>query len=89
MMATWQFADIPVRMVECAPGYLADCERGRILLGVAGELHPASQGGRSFTLTPAMSHQVGEGGAPHRSHTVGSARLFIVERARLHHARRT
>ena len=89
MMATWQFSDIRVRMVDASPGCLADqCfEKRRIRAG--GELHADLKAGRWFTLTPDMSYQVGEGGAPHPSHTVKRARQFVVERARLHHARRT
>jgi hypothetical protein len=54
MMATWQFADIRVWMVEYSPGCLADhcCEMGHILLWAEGELHAVLKDGRSFTLTP-------------------------------------
>jgi hypothetical protein len=70
MMATWQFDDTRLPMVEYAPGYAADrcCAKGRIRLRDA----------PSFTLTPAMSYQVGEGGALRRLHSVRGARLFIV-----------
>jgi len=89
MMARWQFSDL--RVVDSSPGCLADhCfEKGHILACVEGGLQADLKDGRSFTLTPAMRYQVGEGGAPHPSHTVKGARRFVVERARLHHARRT
>jgi len=78
---TRQFGDIRVRMVEYSPGYRADhwCSKGHILLCVAGELHTELADGRTFALTPGMSYQVADGAEPHRSHTVGGAKLFIVD----------
>jgi hypothetical protein len=82
--ASWrtrQFGAIRVRMVEYSPGYVADhwCEKGHILLCVAGELHTELADGRTFTLTPGMSYQVADGAEPHRSRTATGARLFIVD----------
>ena len=72
---------IRVRMVEYTPGYLADhwCEKGHFLLCLDGELRTELADGRVVTLTPGMSYQVGDGCAPHRSSTIGGARLFIVD----------
>jgi hypothetical protein len=83
-MATWrtrQFGGIRVRMVEYSPGYVSDhwCEKGHILLCVAGELTTDLKDGRSFTLTPGMSYQVADGADAHRSRTAKGARLFIVD----------
>jgi hypothetical protein len=83
-VATWrtrQFGDIRVRMVEYSPGYVSDhwCEKGHILLCVAGELVTDLKDGRSFTLTPGMSYQVADGAEAHRSHTAKGAQLFIVD----------
>jgi quercetin dioxygenase-like cupin family protein len=82
--ATWRtriFGDIRVRMVEYSPGYLADhwCSKGHILLCLEGELVTQLEDGRTVTLTPGMSYQVGDGMEPHRSSTVGGAKLFIVD----------
>jgi hypothetical protein len=78
---TRQFGDIRVRMVEYSPGYLANhwCEKGHILLCMAGELNTDLKDGRSFTLLPGMSYQVADGAEAHRSHTAQGARLFIVD----------
>jgi hypothetical protein len=78
---TQQFGDIRVRMVEYAPGYLADhwCSKGHILLCIEGTLHTELDDGRRFTLTPGMSYQVADRAEPHRSSTDTGAKLFIVD----------
>jgi quercetin dioxygenase-like cupin family protein len=82
--ATWrtqQFHDVRVRMVEYSPGYVADhwCEKGHILLCLAGELETTLADGRRFVLKPGMSYQVADGAEPHRSASPGGAVLFIVD----------
>ena len=78
---TRHFGDLRVRMVEYTPGYLSDhwCEKGHILLCLQGELITELADGRQFRLTPGMSYQVADGAEPHRSHTSGGAKLFIVD----------
>jgi hypothetical protein len=78
---TQRFGEIRVRMVEYSPGYLADhwCEKGHVLLCLAGELRTELVDGRTFTLTPGMSYQVADGAEPHRSSTEIGATLFIVD----------
>jgi hypothetical protein len=83
-VATWrtrQFGEIRVRMVEYSPGYLADhwCEKGHILLCLAGEMDTELADGRRVRLTPGMSYQVADGAEPHRSSTATGATLFIVD----------
>jgi hypothetical protein len=83
-VATWRtltFGDIRVRMVEYSPGYLADhwCSKGHVLLCMEGELETELADGRSFTLRPGMSYQVGDGDLPHRSATKMGAKLFVVD----------
>ena len=83
--ATWrtrQFGQIRVRMVEYTPDYLADhwCEKGHILLVLAGRLETELADGRRVTLLPGQSYQVADGAEPHRSRTgPEGARLFIVD----------
>ena len=78
---TRQFGSIRVRMVEYTPGYLADhwCEKGHILLCLAGSLRTELKDGRVFDLTPGTSYQVADGAEPHRSSTATGATLFIVD----------
>ena len=78
---TAEFAGIRVRMVEYTAGYLADhwCEKGHILLCLAGRLDTELEDGRRFTLTPGMSYQVGDKCEAHRSSTAIGATLFIVD----------
>lgn len=83
-MARWrtrQFGSIRVRMVEYSPGYVADhwCEKGHILLCLAGELDTELLDGRRFVLTPGMSYQVADHAEAHRSRSASGATLFIVD----------
>ena len=78
---TKQFGDIRVRIVEYSPGYVADhwCSKGHVLYCLDGTLVTELKDGRRFTLTPGQSYQVADDEEPHRSTTVGGARLFIVD----------
>ena len=83
-MARWrtrQFGTVRVRMVEYSPGYRADhwCEKGHILLCLAGELETELSDGRTFRLVPGVSYQVADAAEPHRSSTRIGATLFIVD----------
>ena len=78
---TRQFGPVRVRMVEYSPGYVADhwCQKGHLLLVVAGELGTELADGRQFVLRPGMSYQVADGAEAHRSHTAAGVTLFIVD----------
>ncbi len=83
-MATWrtqQFGTLRVRMVVYSPGYVADhwCDKGHILLCLAGQLETQLADGRVFTLMLGMSYQVADDTAPHRSSTASGATLFIID----------
>jgi len=78
---TLQAGQVRVRMVEYSPGYVADhwCRRGHVLLVLEGALTTELEDGRTYTLTPGMSYEVGNDAEPHRSRTETGARLFIVD----------
>ena len=78
---TRQFGGVRVRMVEYSPDYRADhwCEKGHILLCLAGELETELADGRTFHLRPGMSYQVADKAEAHRSRTRTGATLFIVD----------
>lgn len=78
---TRQFGNLRVRMIEYTPGYKADhwCTKGHVLLCMEGELHTELEDGRTFTLKPGMSYQVGDAAEPHRSYTDVGAKLFVVD----------
>lgn len=78
---TQQFGEVRVRRVEYTPGYLADhwCDKGHIILCMAGELTTELKDGRTFVLKPGMSYQVGDESDAHRSSTAVGATLFIVD----------
>lgn len=75
------FGRLRVRMVEYSANYCADhwCEKGHILLCVAGELRTELSDGRTFVLHPGMSYQVADGANAHRSSSLTGATLFIVD----------
>jgi hypothetical protein len=82
--AVWRtrmFGETRVRMVDYSAGYLADhwCERGHVLLCLAGELTTELRDGRTFVLRPGMSYQVSDGIDAHRSSTAVGATLFVVD----------
>ncbi|MBE0626202.1 MAG: DHCW motif cupin fold protein [Burkholderiales bacterium] len=78
---TRQFGAIRVRLVEYAPGYVADhwCSKGHILFCLEGELHTELEDGRRYVLQPGMSYQVADGAEAHRSSTSAGAKLFVVD----------
>ena len=78
---TRQFGTIRVRMVEYSAGYRANhwCEKGHILLCLAGELETELADGRRFRLVPGVSYQVADKSEAHRSSTRTGATLFIVD----------
>src|ERR1051325_10604251 len=82
--ATWRtkkFGELRVRMVEYSPGYKADhwCEKGHVLLCLAGELETELADGRVFKLSSGMSYQVADKAEAHRSRPRSGATLFIVD----------
>jgi hypothetical protein len=83
-VAIWRtrhFGSVRVRMVEYSVGYLADhwCEKGHILLCLAGDLETELADGRRFHLGPGMSYQVADKAEAHRSRSRTGATLFIVD----------
>ena len=78
---TRQFGSIRVRMVEYSAGYRADhwCEKGHILLCIAGDLETELADGRTFRLSPGVSYQVADHAEAHRSRSSSGATLFIVD----------
>lgn len=78
---TLEVGNVRVRMVEYSAGYKADhwCSRGHVLLVLEGEMVTELKDGRTFTMKPGVSYQVASEAEPHRSTTVGGAKLFIVD----------
>ncbi len=81
LMRTCQFGEVRVRMVEYSPGYLADhwCDKGHIILVLAGEMTTELKDGRAVVMKPGLSYQVGDGAMAHRSRTEQGTKLFIVD----------
>ena len=78
---TQNYGDVRVRMVRYSPGYLADhwCERGHVLLVLAGSLTTELRDGTTVTLTAGQSYTVADDASSHRSRTSTGASLFIVD----------
>jgi hypothetical protein len=83
-VATWRTVErgnVRTRIVEYSADYVADhwCERGHVVLVLAGELVSELADGRRFTLTAGQSYTASDGAPAHRSVTAAGARLFIVD----------
>ncbi|MCE9576850.1 MAG: DHCW motif cupin fold protein [Deltaproteobacteria bacterium] len=83
-VATWrtlESGNVRVRLVDYSPGYVADhwCERGHVILVVAGELVTELADGRQFVLPAGHSYHVADGAPGHRSSSKRGATLFIVD----------
>lgn len=74
--------DIRVRLVDYGAGYLADhwCDKGHILLVVAGDLVIEHQDGIRYELRQGMAWHVADAVvAPHRVVCERGATVFIVD----------
>lgn len=74
--------DLRVRVVEYAPGYLADhwCDRGHVFYLLRGEVTVELSDGRSFPMKAGESFQVSDDGdSPHRLRTAIGGTAFIVD----------
>jgi hypothetical protein len=83
-VARWRtrhFGAVRVRMVEYSADYRANhwCEKGHILLCIAGDLETELADGRTFRLGPGVSYQVADKAEAHRSLSRSGATLFIVD----------
>lgn len=82
--ATWRTLErgnVRVRIVEYAPGYLADhwCARGHVIHVLGGELTTELADGRTFTIREGQGYVVSDDDGKHRSHTATGAKLLIVD----------
>lgn len=74
--------NLRVRIVDYSAGFRSDhwCPRGHVLLVLEGELVIELKDGRSFTLPPLTSFQVGDDETnPHLAYTEKGAKVFIVD----------
>jgi hypothetical protein len=82
--ATWRTferGDVRARVVEYAPGYVADhwCARGHVVFVLSGELVTELRDGRRVTLAAGQGYAVADDDGEHRSSSPRGARLFIVD----------
>lgn len=82
--ATWQTLQFPglrVRIVEYAPGYLADhwCQKGHIVHCLEGEFVSELQTGETHVLTAGMTYVVSDDLSSHRSRTENGVKLLIID----------
>lgn len=78
---TVEFPDLRVRIVEFAPGYLADhwCQKGHIVHCLKGSFVTQLETGGETTLTEGMTYIVSDGLSSHRSVTETGATLLIID----------
>jgi hypothetical protein len=78
---TLQFDGLSIRMVEYAPGYLADhwCRKGHIVYFLEGAFVSELQNGSSMTLSKGMMYTVSGDLSAHRSVSSAGVRLLIID----------
>jgi quercetin dioxygenase-like cupin family protein len=80
---THQAGDVRLRIIEYAPGYVADrwCSKGHIIYVIAGELIIDHQNGDpAWALSAGMSwHVADDEGPAHRARANRGATIFIVD----------
>lgn len=70
-----------MRMVEYAPGYVADhwCAKGHIVHCLEGEFESQLDTGERFTLRKGMTYVVSDGQSSHRSVSKNGVKLLIID----------
>ena len=78
---TLELAGLRVRIVEYAPGYVADhwCQKGHIVHCLEGEFVNEQENGDRTVMTKGMTYVVSDGMSSHRSRTERGATLLIVD----------
>lgn len=78
---TLQLPGLRLRMVEYAPGYLADhwCQKGHIVHCLEGEFVNEQENGARTVVRQGMTYVVSDGASSHRSRTEQGATLLIVD----------
>ncbi|MFZ2006243.1 MAG: DHCW motif cupin fold protein [Stellaceae bacterium] len=79
---TRRVGDLQLRLVDYSAGYLADhwCDKGHVLLVVAGSLVIEHRDGRRFALATGATWHVADHGAPaHRVVCEHGATVFILD----------
>ena len=73
--------NIKIRKVEYSPGYLADhwCEKGHIVLIVAGQLIIEHQDETEVRLDSGSTYVVGDNSMAHKARSTVGALAFIVD----------
>ena len=80
----WRTVQLPglrIRIVEYAPGYLADhwCQKGHIVHCLEGGFVNEQENGETTVLTKGMTYVVSDDEGSHRSRTDGGAVLLIAD----------
>jgi len=83
-VAFWQtidFGGLRIRLVEYAPGYVADhwCQKGHVVHCLEGEFTTELSTGETFVLKKDDSFVVSDDLSSHRSHSANGVKLLIVD----------
>lgn len=82
--ATWQtlnFDGLRIRIVEYSIGYLADhwCQKGHIVHCLSGSFISEMEDGTTFTFSVGTTYVVSDNLSSHRSVSVESVKLLIID----------
>lgn len=80
-MRIQELGDVRIRMVEYSANYLADhwCQLGHLVFVLEGELINELENGETSVLKAGSSYAVSDSLSSHRSRTVGSVKLLVVD----------
>jgi len=82
-MQIQELGNVRIRMVEYSANYLADhwCQLGHLVFVLEGELINELENGETSVLKAGSSYAVSDGLSSHRSRTVGSVKMLVVDGA--------
>ncbi len=78
---TIQFGGLRIRLVEYSNGYLADhwCQKGHIVHCLEGEFISELETGEKITLKKGETYVVSDNLSSHRSFSLNSVKLLIID----------
>lgn len=80
-MRIQQLGDLRIRMIEYSANYLADhwCQLGHLVFVLEGELINELENGETSVLKAGSSYAVSDGLSSHRSRTLGSVKMMVID----------
>jgi len=80
-MRVQELGNVRIRMIEYSANYLADhwCQLGHLVFVLEGELINELENGETSVLKAGSSYAVSDGLSSHRSRTLGSVKMMVID----------